>query len=309
MNGFDSAESFLLALRADGKSPKTIATYRKVLRRLALHLFSPDIRLLDATQDDLIRFRCAIQDDQLAPRTQHLYSTVPNVFYRWALEQELIAKHPGAKLKGIPALPTVATPPRRADFNALVSSIPLETPSDYRDRAMLLFLAATGLRVSELCSLRNGQIDLTTGEFEILGKGRKRRPAWVLGRALDALVDWVKVHRPKLHRPGVDALWISDAGGALYPNKVRDIFAARRDAAGIDSVRHYPSGKTKSILTPHSIRHLFATGMLQSGVSLLVIKEALGHESLETTQVYLSCSREDQRDARLRLDALDTIAA
>lgn len=302
MFGSDLSEAFLHAMRADGRSPRTIVCYRNALSKLGRFLLARNKGFATATQDDLIDYRCKVQDDQLADRTQHLYAVIVRCFFKWAFAEDRITIDPSVRLKRLQAIPTTATPPSREDFEALVASIPSRTALDYRDRAILLFLFSSGLRVSELCSLRAQQIDLRTGEFQVLGKGNKRRRAIVTGRALEALCTYMWDWRPKIGGEDSDWMWLSSQKGRLTAKRTRVMMERRRRDAGIEKRISYPSGSTKSILAPHAIRHLHATAMFQAGVPLPTIQASLGHASLTTTQIYLDVSMNDLRESRVSLD-------
>lgn len=302
MYGSDLSEAFLHALRADSRSPRTINCYRRALARFGRFLLARNKGFRTATQEDLIDYRCSVQDDQLADRTQHLHAVILRVFFKWAAAENHITVDPSARLKRLKAIPTTATPPSREDFESLVASIPSRTALDFRDRAILLFLFSSGLRVSELCSLRAPQIDLRTGQFVVLGKGNKRRQAIVTGRALEALCTYVWDWRPQLGGEDSDWLWLSSQKGRFTAKRTRVMMDRRRRDAGIEAKTLYPSGASKSILAPHAIRHLHATAMFQAGVPLPTIQASLGHASLSTTQIYLDVSMDDLRQSRATLD-------
>lgn len=308
MYGSDIAETFHRAQRADGRSPRSITTYRKVIRRFGQYQFAHDKTLLATTQEDLIDYRCSLMDEHLAERTQHLYSVVLNVFFGWCVNEGHLEQSPAARLRRLKAVQSVATPPRQEDFERLVFTIGHERPEDFRDRAIFLVLLASGMRISELCSLKVDQIDFETGEFEIRGKGGYRRLGMISGRALAALCTWVCTWRQELTKDVNGWLWISSTGGRYTPKRVREMMERRRLAAGIDSRISYASGASKSVITPHAIRHLHATMMLQAGVSLPVIQASLGHKSLETTQIYLDISAADLRRSRACFDGPSTPA-
>lgn len=303
MYGSELSDAFLRAMRADGRSPATISTYRRALARFGRFLFARDQSYASVTQSDLIDYRCSVQDERLADRTQHLYSVIISVFYKWLHAEGHVSTNPAGRLKRLPAIPSTATPPRRDDFERLVYAIGSSSAIDARDRAILLVLFSSGLRVSELCSLRNRQIDLETGEFVVVGKGNKRRPAIITGRALEALREYVERWRHNLlGSTPTDWLWLSSQGGQFLPKQVRVMMERRRNAAGLTERRHYGTGLSKSILAPHAIRHLHATAMFQAGVPLPTIQASLGHASLETTQIYLDVNMDDLRRSRICLD-------
>lgn len=159
---------------------------------------------------------------------------------------------------------------------ALLDSIPLEDPVDVRDRAILEFLYASGLRVGELVSLDLDDVDIPGGMVRVLGKGRKVRLVPFGGKAADALRRWVLVSDGfRRGGRGGGALFLNLRGGRLSDRSVRRILDRRlRDAA------------VRANVSPHSLRHSFATHMLGAGADLRSIQELLGHSSLSTTQRY-----------------------
>lgn len=309
MYGTHVLDAYLMAMKAEGHSPRTTATYRKILHRWGRYQLAHDSDIIRATTDDLVAYRCACQDGKLSPRTQHLYATVLRCLYGWLAANDYIQKDPSAKLKRLKAIPTVATPPSLATYKTLISSIPMDDYAGVRDRAILLTFFATGLRISELCSLTIGQIDFDKREFPVVGKGNKRRLVIIHEFAAHAVQEYIDLWRSKIPGSGLTpALWLSLRGFPMTPNKVREAMDRRRKLAGIDSVNVYPSGMTKSVLTPHNLRALFATQLWRAGASLPIVQQLLGHESLETTRIYLGVSSDDLH-AAIPLLGLEAVAA
>jgi integrase/recombinase XerC len=163
----------------------------------------------------------------------------------------------------------------------------LATALAVRDRALVEMAYAAGLRISELAAADLGSLDLRRGEVRVLGKGRKERIG-LLGRpARTALAEYLAAARPVLleHRPGgveellPDAVFLNHRGGPLGVRGIRFRLDHLCRAAGL------PAG-----VTPHTLRHSFATHLLDGGADLRVVQELLGHESLATTQVYTHVS-------------------
>jgi len=154
----------------------------------------------------------------------------------------------------------------------------LPRPVRWRDDAVLEMLYGSGLRVSELCNLGMGDLDLSTGWARVWGKGSKQRQVPVSEAAAAALRRWLRDGRPALARPGSpsDALFLNARGKRLGPRDVRRIMDRRSPS---------PSH-------PHALRHSFATHMLDGGADLRVVQELLGHSSVRTTQVYTHVSKE-----------------
>ena len=159
---------------------------------------------------------------------------------------------------------------------ALLDHIAVDKPADLRDRAILEFLYATGLRVGELVSLDLHDIDLSAGVVRVLGKGRKERMVPFGSKAKEAVRAWLKVSSDRRdHAADPEALFLNLRGGRLTDRSVRRILNQRiLDAALLLKV------------SPHAIRHSFATHLLGAGADLRAIQELLGHASLSTTQRY-----------------------
>ncbi|MEW6252233.1 MAG: tyrosine recombinase [Planctomycetota bacterium] len=173
----------------------------------------------------------------------------------------------------------------------LVTSPDTESPLGLRDRAMLELFYASGLRVSELCGLRVGDLNTAAGYVRCMGKGRKERVTPVGRAALDALEAYIAHLRPKLLEKGLERgryklpltkavaaglpLFLSRSGGAM--DRVAVWAIVRREA-----VRRGIAGK----VSPHTLRHSFATHLLEGGADLRVVQELLGHASISTTEIY-----------------------
>jgi integrase/recombinase XerD len=154
-----------------------------------------------------------------------------------------------------------------------------DTPLGLRDRCLLEVLYATGLRVSELLSLRIEQIDWVAKTIRVVGKGSKERLVLIGDLAVDALERYIHEGRPALLKGECDALFLSNLGKRLSVRGFHLILQGHLRTAGIE--RH---------VTPHTLRHSFATHMLEGGADLRTVQELLGHASVSTTQVYTHVS-------------------
>ncbi len=159
---------------------------------------------------------------------------------------------------------------------ALLDRITGQEPADIRDRAILEFLYATGLRVGELASLDLHDIDLSAGVVRVMGKGRKERMVPFGSKAKEALRTWMKATRDRREKADApEALFLNLRGGRLTDRSERRILNRRI----VDAALHLK-------VSPHTIRHSFATHLLGAGADLRAIQELLGHASLSTTQRY-----------------------
>jgi integrase/recombinase XerD len=172
------------------------------------------------------------------------------------------------------------------EIERLVSAPPLGTPLGLRDRAMFELMYATGLRVSELLSLTLQSVDWNGGTVRVVGKGSKERLVLAGEIALDVVERYLHEGRPELERaPTGDALWLNHVGRPLAVRGFHLILQNHLQTAGI----------TKHV-TPHTLRHSFATHMLEGGADLRTVQQLLGHASVSTTQIYMHVSEGYLRD-------------
>ena len=254
----------------------TLAAYRRDLEDLGRWL-GPSRRYAGATRADLLDYLSHRFERGYRPRsTARLLSGVRG-FYRWLLERGVLEADPTLDLSsprtGRP-LPDVLT---ERDVEALLAAPDLDTPLGLRDRAMLETLYACGLRVSELVGLTLGQVNLRQGVVRILGKGSKERLVPLGEEALAWIRRWLEEGRGELlgGNRGSDVLFPSQRGRAMTRQTFWHRIRAHAATAGI--TRH---------LSPHTLRHAFATHLLDHGADLRVVQLLLGHADLSTTQIY-----------------------
>ncbi|MDF1700791.1 MAG: tyrosine recombinase [Planctomycetota bacterium] len=202
-------------------------------------------------------------------------------FARFAVSLGALASDPTAGLPTGKAWERVPKSLSRAQIERLLASVGGTRPLDTRDRALLEAMYATGARVQEACDWTLDDLRVREAVIRCVGKGRKER--WVpLGDdALDALQAWLENARPKLDRAGSDALFLSRSGRPLERVRVFRMLRQRAAKAGLASA---PS--------PHTLRHSFATHLLEGGADLRAVQELLGHATVKTTQVYTHVDRE-----------------
>ncbi len=207
-------------------------------------------------------------------------------YARFLRRQGVIANDPGRFLrapKGGSRLPRV---PRSDEANAMLDAVsPADAATAFtkRDLAVLELLYGAGLRISECCGLSEGDVDLRRATVTVLGKGSKIRRLPLGESAVEAVRDYVREGRPALVRPeSPDRLFLNRLGRVLTP----------RDARRILDRNPLPDGR---VLHPHSLRHAYATHLLEGGADLRAVQELLGHADLSTTQVYTHVTRDRLR--------------
>lgn len=204
-------------------------------------------------------------------------------FFRYLLRCERIRADPAAGLTAPrleERLPKVVTEPT---MEALLQAPDPDTPAGLRDRAILELLYATGVRASELEAMDLADVEFATREIRVVGKGSKERVVLFGQAAQEALTEWVGHGRPHFLPPGRQepALFLNKAGGRLGVRSFRDILD--KYVAQVSGALH---------LSPHALRHSFATHLLNGGADLRTVQELLGHSNLGTTQVYTHVSNQ-----------------
>lgn len=207
-------------------------------------------------------------------------------FYRWALADGRVDRDPTLLLgrpKVVNRLPTVLRVPEAiALAEAAVPDVadPIERAVVLRDRAILELLYGSGLRVAEVAGLQIGSVDLTRGRVLVRGKGSKEREVPMSDHAIDAVDVWLRIGRPRL---------AGEQGRAMFVNR-RHLRLGTRDVRRV--VERYARGSLQGRrVTPHTLRHSFATHLLEGGADIRAVQELLGHASVATTQRYTHVSR------------------
>jgi integrase/recombinase XerC len=268
-------------------SPNTVAAYRTDLIHLATFLHRSSSCLEDADHAILRRFLA--QQHALGYARASIARRVGAIhtFYRWAVDEGHIGQDPSLLLgrpKVANRLPTVLRASDAADLVELPDAgdpdDPIERAIALRDRAILELLYGSGLRVGEVTGLRPDDIDLTGARILVRGKGSKERRVPVSEDAVAAVRAWLGDGRPLL---------VVDAGGPLFCNRRRKPMSAR-------DVRAMVNGYAGGLLPgrrigPHTLRHSFATHLLEGGADIRAVQELLGHSSVATTQRYTHVSR------------------
>ncbi len=286
MTGRDPISEFLADLAAERRaSPRTVRAYGSDLRQFEGFLLEAGGRLDPSAVDvdDVRAFFASLHSDLAATSRARKLSALRS-FFRWARARGLCDTNPAASVRG-PKLPKAL--PRYLDEEdavALVEAPSARSPLGLRDRALLELAYGAGLRASELAGLDLGDLDLEHGVVRVLGKGSKERVVPCGPMAVRAMERYLVVrHRlkPKDGAVHPTAVFLNHRGGRLSTRSIRTLVKRHAVEAGI----------FKDV-SPHVLRHTFATHMLDHGADLRGIQELLGHASLGTTQRYTHVSVE-----------------
>jgi len=263
----------------DGLAANSLAAYRRDLRQLSAQLAGSD--LLAAGEADLQQYFAATFACSRASTANRRLATLRR-FYRWALREGMIDRDPTLRLAAAKAPPRFPKSLTEEQVEALLAAPDAGSELGLRDRAMLEMLYATGLRVSELVGLKLVEVSLADGLVRVTGKGQKERVVPVGEEARLWLERYMVQARPALLAGrGADALFVTRQGSSM----TRQMFwkLTRRYALLAD---------IRAPLSPHGLRHAFATHLLNHGADLRVVQMLLGHADISTTQIYTHVARE-----------------
>jgi len=284
-------EHFLDALWMErGLSGNTLAAYRNDLKGFALWLAGRNRTLLGAHRDDLLDYLSVRVTGGAKPRsTARLLSSLRR-FYRHLIREGRLKEDPSVRID----TPRIGRPlpvSLSEDEVELLLSSPDETDAlGLRDRAMLELLYACGLRVSELVGLAAEQVNIPQGVVRLMGKGSKERLVPLGEEAIDWLQRYINESRPELAGNGnARQLFITRRGKGMTRQAFWHRLRHHAAIAGIDRK-----------LSPHTLRHAFATHLLNHGADLRVVQMLLGHSDLSTTQIYTHVARERLKDLHAR---------
>ena len=270
-----------------GLSINTVAAYQRDLAKFLGFAQKRKLTLEKVSRDDLVDFLAGLYRENLESRTVARQLVTLRNFFRFAQIQELIATDPSLNLESPKIRRTLPGYLRLEEVERLLQQPDAKTSIGLRDLAMLEVLYSTGLRVSELIGLRVTDLDSKVGCIRCIGKGDKERIVPAGRKALGMVEKYLRDARPKLLGKGApsQALFVNRRGGSLSRVGVWKILSAYGRRAGL-----------RVALTPHMLRHSFATHLLEHGADLRVIQELLGHANISTTEIYTHVTGNRLRD-------------
>lgn len=265
-------------------SGHTVSNYRRDFAHYLAFANQPTLeQVVGLTHRDCREFIHYLDQHGLGRRSQARALSALRSFWKYLIGRSLLAMNPWEMVSRpkIPKrLPThLATP----DMIRFLDSFDLTKPEDFRNRCICELLYGTGIRVSECVNLNLSDISLAEGEIGITGKGNKQRLVLFGGQAAHILSRYLNEIRPILRgNVATDAVFLNANGGRLTARTIQRLVKAQAQKLGL-SVS----------ISPHALRHSFATSMLQGGADLRAVQELLGHQSIATTQVYTQLDREE----------------
>jgi integrase/recombinase XerD len=269
--------SFLNYLRVEkGLSDNTILAYRRDMQKFAAFIGKRDLEVAAITRSQVVEFLSGLYRQKLDSRSVARHLVTVRHFFRFCLMEGVIRDDPAA---------TVESPKFRQSLPVFLSLEEvdrlLRQPDPHevvgiRDKAMIELMYSTGIRVSELCGLQTSDLTMDPGCLRCIGKGDKERLVPVGRRALEAVEKYVRESRPQLLREGVSPyLFLNQKGDRLNRISFWKILS-----------QYGRKAELRKGLTPHMLRHSFATHLLDRGADLRAVQIMLGHSDISTTQIY-----------------------
>lgn len=281
-------DTYMLHLKVErGLAQNTLDSYRRDLNKFTRYLRRHDVdNLADVDRRTIMSFIEDLHTQRRAPATISRNLAAIRSFYSFLVVENLVKTNPASELDApkIPKrLPNVMTVSQVA---TLLEQPNTRTPAGLRDKAMLELLYATGIRVSELVELNIVDVNLEMGFLRCLGKGSKERIVPMGKSAIEAVANYMQNGRGKLLRNSEEqAVFLNFHGGRLTRQGFWKILKKYVRQAGF-----------QGDITPHTLRHSFATHLLENGADLRAVQEMLGHSDIATTQIYTQVTAIHLRD-------------
>ncbi|WP_018122322.1 site-specific tyrosine recombinase XerD [Wohlfahrtiimonas chitiniclastica] len=266
----------------EGLQPLTLQSYLSDLDKLQFYLFDQDLTLETADEATLQAYIQTQLDKKLSPRSIARFVSAFKHFYDFLIVSKVRDDNPARQLvipKFTASLPESLS---EADVEKLLNTHDVSTPLGLRDRAMMELLYSCGLRVTELIALTLTQVNLQVGVVRLVGKGNKERLVPIGEEGIEWINQYLNHARGELSRgQSTDWLFLSNRGDKMTRQAFWYVIKKTAKTAGISST-----------ISPHTLRHAFATHLVNHGADLRVVQLLLGHSSLSTTQIYTHIAKE-----------------
>ena len=274
-----------------GTSANTAQAYSDDVDKLVRYFADAGVGIEHATTDDLERFVCTLQDVGIQPRSQARIISGVKGFYKFLRMEGYMDNDPTELLltpkigRHLPEVLTVE------EIDRMIDCIDMSKAEGQRNRAIIETLYGCGLRVSELVTLQLSQLFIEEGYVVIQGKGNKQRLVPISPVAIEQITLYLEQTRSHqvAKRGSEDILFLNRRGAMLTRQMIFHIIKQLCELAGI-----------RKVISPHTLRHSFATHLLEGGANLRAIQQMLGHESITTTEIYVHIDRTRLRDEILQ---------
>lgn len=288
LNLLKGFRAYLLLER--GLSNQTFIQYKQDLNKWFSYLSeqTPPLLVEEATLDQISSFLSTLTDLHQSPASQARITSAIKSFYAWLVLEKKINHNPTDLIESPKINRKVPEVMSFSEIEKIFMAIDLSEPTGTRNRAILETLYASGLRVSELCTLRISNYFPKEGFIRVLGKGSKERIVPIGDDAITYIEDYLSTwrrHLPKISKQDTDILFLNRRGKRLSRIFVYQIVKNLAEKAGLSP-----------LISPHTFRHSFATHLLEGGADLKAVQDMLGHESILTTEIYTHLNNDYLRE-------------
>lgn len=238
--------------------------------------------ILSSTKEDILAYLKTINDFE-STTISHKISSLKSIF-KYYQKREKIKVNPLANIKSpkiAKKLPTYLT---LEEISKLLD-VEIKSPYDARNKAILELLYSSGIRISELCNMQTSNYNSYECIIRLIGKGSKERIIPLGDYAISVLEDYINNYRPKINKKNINSIFINNRGDAVSRQFIFKVIKKECLKKGI-----------RKNVSPHTLRHTFATHLLQNGADLRIIQELLGHENISTTQIYTHVSNQELKN-------------
>ncbi len=257
----------------------TIKDYKEQLIKFEEYCLSEGTDILSADRIICRDYLNVLYQKRLSKRSISTIVSILKSFYRYLVNQDVIKTNPWLTIKIIKVDKKLPDVLYVNQINQIIANMKFEKDIDIRDNSIFILFYNSGIRVSELCNLTLNSIDFDNNKFKVIGKGNKERWCFFDDEGKKILQDYIDKVRSKQVTSDFPYLFCSMRGTRLSPRVVENI---------VKKVGNYTN--TNISLHPHTIRHSYATHMLDNGADIRIVQEMLGHQSLATTQIYTHIS-------------------
>ncbi|MFH1411025.1 MAG: site-specific tyrosine recombinase XerD [Candidatus Omnitrophota bacterium] len=282
----ESIEQFVFFLEAErAVSRNTVQAYTRDLKKLSQYLKDINTDIVKLRREDLVAFLMQLKDKDLSATTIARNLAAIKTFCKFLVAERIVEENVAALVETPRTWKRIPDVLSKEEVELLIEAPEGKRPADLRDKAVLEIMYASGLRVSEVSGLKRGSVNLESDFVKCSGKGGKERIVPMGREAKKALVKYLEHGREKLLKGRQDEhLFLSKFGRQLSRQSLWKIIKKYAKAAGI--LKH---------ITPHTLRHSFATHLLEGGADLMGVQEMLGHADISTTQIYTHVNKDRLR--------------
>ncbi len=238
--------------------------------------------ILSSTKEDILAYLKTIKNLE-STTISHKISSLKS-FFKYYQKREKIKINPLANIKSpkiAKKLPTYLT----LEEVSKLLDVEIKSPYDARNKAILELLYSSGIRISELCNMQTSNYNSYECIIRLIGKGSKERIIPLGDYAISVLEDYINNYRPKINKKNINSIFINNRGDAISRQFIFKVIKKECLKKGI-----------RKNVSPHTLRHTFATHLLQNGADLRIIQELLGHENISTTQIYTHVSNQELKN-------------